>query len=232
MKLKSLSLAFVVFASAALVFSKPPEHNVSVDLQLKEVASLKTVAAAEAFALKHRFPTSKQSTDTMRAQHEQIPSSALGTVGRLWITVPLEEAEAIAYVCHASCRATSRASRTHGSPETFGKSCMLSQHKSLRLLVQGAIYAALLGGVLRAGVYLLRGEGGDGSYAMLLAPLLGLWALPVIVLDALFAFVVDHSLSRGMDSPLVFVINIILWGIVVVSAGAIVEVVRRSFSRK
>ena len=65
---------------------------------VREIAALKTIAAAEAFASSHKMPFSKMSVDQMRARKVQIPTHAAGAVGRLQTVLWLDGAEAVAYV--------------------------------------------------------------------------------------------------------------------------------------
>lgn len=67
-------------------------------ITVRELAALKTIAAAEQFVASHKLPSSKMTTDAMRRQGEQIPSSAVGTVGYLSASLFLDESEAVAYV--------------------------------------------------------------------------------------------------------------------------------------
>lgn len=70
----------------------------AVQVTLADLAALKTVAAVESFARGHSLPFSKQTLDVMRLQSEQIPSSALGTQGRVWLTVHLQNPETTAHL--------------------------------------------------------------------------------------------------------------------------------------
>jgi hypothetical protein len=70
----------------------------SNEVTLRELATQKTVAQAEAFAADHKLPFSKQTIEVMRRQAEQIPSSALGADGRVWVTLHLTEPETTAHV--------------------------------------------------------------------------------------------------------------------------------------
>ena len=89
----------IIFALAMLVSAHAKTEQVGVaKITIAEVAAFRTIAAAEQFIATHKLPSSRQTTDTMRRQGEQIPASAVGTVGRLWTTLFLDASEAVAHV--------------------------------------------------------------------------------------------------------------------------------------
>ncbi len=90
----AIILAVTILASA---HAKTEQVGVA-KITVAEVATLKTIDAAEQFIASHKLPSSKQTTDSMRRQGEQIPASAVGTVGRLSTTLFLDDSEAVAYV--------------------------------------------------------------------------------------------------------------------------------------
>ncbi len=75
-----------------------PATASSNEITLRELSAQKTVEKAEAFAVAHKLPFSKQTTEVMRLQAEQIPSSALGADGRVWVTLHLTDPETTAHV--------------------------------------------------------------------------------------------------------------------------------------
>lgn len=85
-------------ASCTKEDAKPSTTASANQVTLRELAAQKTVDLAEAFAANHRLPFSKQTIDTMRSQAEQIPSSALGSEGRVWVTLHLTDPETMAHV--------------------------------------------------------------------------------------------------------------------------------------
>lgn len=70
----------------------------AVQVTLTDLGALKTVAAVESFAREHGLPSSRQTLEVMRRRAEQIPSSALGTQGRVWLTVHLQNPETTAHL--------------------------------------------------------------------------------------------------------------------------------------
>ena len=93
-------LLLVALAFAACAKHEVPSGSPSLPskITLTEVAALKTVEAAEGFAASHKLPFSRQTTEVMRRQSEQIPSSALGSEGRVWITLQISSPETTAHV--------------------------------------------------------------------------------------------------------------------------------------
>jgi hypothetical protein len=88
----------LALSSCAKEEAKMPVTASSNEVTLRELATQKTVAQAEAFAADHKLPFSKQTIEVMRRQAEQIPSSALGADGRVWVTLHLTEPETTAHV--------------------------------------------------------------------------------------------------------------------------------------
>src|SRR6266540_6641388 len=82
---------------------------------------------------------------------EWFLSSAVASGAKSEKAQPVVRANA--YVCHASCRATSRASHTHGSPVTFGKDSFRMKPKRLEeIIARGKMRYILLYGVLGWGL--------------------------------------------------------------------------------
>jgi hypothetical protein len=70
----------------------------STEIMLRDIAALKTRAAAEAFVSLHSLPHSSEDLDTIKQRGEQVPSSAGGSVGRFSFTVFLDSSEAVAHI--------------------------------------------------------------------------------------------------------------------------------------
>ena len=71
--------------------------------------------------------------------------------------------------------------------------------------------AIVLGGALRLAAWLIQGSGGDGSPAMLLAPLFGVWMLPAILAE----HIVPGLASRNPNGLYYSAWNVLLWGLVI-----------------
>ena len=92
-----MGAAFLAVTVITVAVAKPDQRRIA-NITIREVSAIKTIALAEKFIANYKLPSSKQTIETMRLQGEQVPDSAIGSVGRLWTTLFLNDVEAVAHV--------------------------------------------------------------------------------------------------------------------------------------
>jgi hypothetical protein len=100
---------------------------------------------------------------------------------------------------------------------------LLQMKTAIRAFLWGMGGAIVLDGALLLAVWLLKGTGGDGSPAMLLAPLFGVWMLPAIVAEHGF----PGLASFNPNGIYYFAWNVLLWGLVAAVVGCVIGAIRK-----